>query len=115
MHYFIKAYITSGWCSKSLNIGGTNLTQVNFGNIAGEIKLIDTRKFYQKSFADLASTLPDEKIAAVKKVTEKLLNEHYYFPTICPPGMRRRSDVSLWSHLGSDVADHIETSPRRRY
>ena len=26
------------------------------------------------------------------------------------PGMRRRSDVSFWSHLGWDVADHIETS-----
>ena len=32
-----------------------------------------------------------------------------------PPGMRRRSDVSFWSHLGWDVADHIETSSRRRY
>ena len=32
-----------------------------------------------------------------------------------PPGMRRHSDASLWSHLGSDVADHIETSSRRRY
>ena len=32
-----------------------------------------------------------------------------------PPGMRRRSDVSFWSHLGWDVVDHIETSSRRRY
>ena len=32
-----------------------------------------------------------------------------------PPGMRRRSDVSFWSHLGWDVADHIETSSRRHY
>ena len=32
-----------------------------------------------------------------------------------PPGMRRRSNVSFWSHLGWDVADHIETSSRRRY
>ena len=56
--------------SNSLNIGSTNLTQVSFGNIAVEIKLIDTLKFYQKSLADLASTLPDEEIVAVKKVTE---------------------------------------------
>ena len=27
-----------------------------------------------------------------------------------PPGMRRRSDVSFWSHLGWDITDHIETS-----
>ena len=55
---------------------------INFGNTAGEIKLIDTLKFYQKSLAGLASTLSDEEIAAVKKVTEKFLNEHYYFCTI---------------------------------
>ena len=77
LYYFIRAYIASAWCSKSLDIGGTNLTQVNFGNIAGEIKLIDTLKFYQKSLADLASTLSNEEIMAVKKVTEKFLNEHY--------------------------------------
>ena len=31
-----------------------------------------------------------------------------------PPGMRRRSDVSFWSHLGWD-ANLIETPSRRRY
>ena len=28
-----------------------------------------------------------------------------------PPGMRRRSDVSIRSHIGWDVPDHTETSP----
>ena len=84
LHYFIKAYIASACCSKSLNIGGTNPTQVNFGNIAGEIKFIDILKLYQKSLADLASTLSDGEIAAVKKVAEKFLNEHYYVSTIWP-------------------------------
>ena len=69
IYYFIKAYIASDWCSKSLNIGGTNLTQVNFCNIAGETKLIYALKFYQKNLADLASALSDEEIMAVKKVT----------------------------------------------
>ena len=73
----LRLTLQSAWCSKSLNIGDTTLTQVNFGNIAGEIKLIDTLNFYQKSLADLASTLSDEEIMAVKKVTEKFLNEHY--------------------------------------
>ena len=31
-----------------------------------------------------------------------------------PPGMQRRSDVSVRSHIGRDVADHAETSSRRR-
>ena len=46
LYYFIKAYIASAWCSKSLNTGGSNLTQVNFGNIAVKSELIDTLKFY---------------------------------------------------------------------
>ena len=29
LYYFIKAYIASAWCSKSLNIGGTNLGNTN--------------------------------------------------------------------------------------
>ena len=93
-YYFIKAYIVSAWCSKSLNTDGTNLTQVNFGNIAGEIKLIDTLKFYQKSLADLASTLSDEEIVAVKKVTQKFLNEHY-FSTIWPYLSFKKKEKSL--------------------
>ena len=84
LYYFIKAYIASAWCSKSLNVGGTNLTQ-------GEIKLINTLKFYQKSLADLAFTLSDEEMVAVKKVTEKCLNEHYYFSIIWPyPSFKRK-------------------------
>ena len=77
LYYLIKGYIVSAWRSKSLNIGGTNLTQINFGNIAGEIKLIDTLKFYQKSLADLASTLSNEEKISAKKLTERFLNEHY--------------------------------------
>ena len=29
---------------------------------------------------------------------------------INPPGMRHRSDISLRSHIGRDVADHAQTS-----
>ena len=48
LFYYLKAYIASTWCSKAVNIGGTNLTHTNFGNITREIKLIDSLKFYQK-------------------------------------------------------------------
>ena len=30
-----------------------------------------------------------------------------------PKGMRRRSDISFWSRIGQEVADHVETSSRR--
>ena len=76
--------ITSVWCSKSLNIAGNNLTQINFSNIAGEIKFIGSLKFYQKSLAELASMLYVEEKLAVNKLTTIFLNQHYYFSTVWP-------------------------------
>ena len=71
LFYFLRAYIASAWCSKELNIGGNSLTQVNYGNIGGKIKLIDSLKFYQRSLGELYSTLTEEGKNAVKKLTEK--------------------------------------------
>ena len=48
LYYFIKGYIASAWCSKELKIGENNSTQINFFNIAGEIKFTDSLKYYQK-------------------------------------------------------------------
>ena len=70
LYYFIKGYIAFTWCSKELNFGGTNLTQINFSNITGEIKFIDSLKYYQKSLGQLASTLSDEEKLSVKILTE---------------------------------------------
>ena len=56
---------------------------------------------------------PDQqKIARVNPLFKKGSNSEL---GNYPPGMRRRSDVSFWSHLDWDVADRIETSSRRRY
>ena len=80
----MKAHIASAWCSKELNIAGNNLTHVNYGNISGEIKLIDSLKFYQRSLGELSFSLTIEEKNAVKKLTEKFLNKHYYFCTVSP-------------------------------
>ena len=78
----MKAYIASAWCSKALNIGGTNLTQANYGNISSEIRLIDSLKFYQRSLGELSSTLTAEEKIAIKKLAETFLNKHFYFSTV---------------------------------
>ena len=80
----MKAYIASTQCSKALNIGVTDLTQANYGNISGKIRLIDSLGFYQKSLGELSSTLTIEDKIAVKKLTEKILKEHLYFSTVWP-------------------------------
>ena len=82
--YFLKTYIASAWCSKKLNIGGTNLTHVNYGIIDNEIKLIDSLKYYQKSLADLSSTLKKKEKKAAEKLTWEFFNQHYYFSTVWP-------------------------------
>ena len=68
---------------KALNIGGTNVTQANYGNISSKIRLIDSLKFYQKSLGELSSTLTAQEKKAIKKLAEKFLNEHY-FSTVGP-------------------------------
>ena len=78
--YFIKDYIASTWCSKMLNIVGTNLKQISFSNITGEIKFIDSLKYYQKSLAELASIFSDEEKVSIKNLTEQFFNQYYYFP-----------------------------------
>ena len=61
------------WCSKKPNIGSTNLTHVNYDIIDNEIKLIDLLKYYQKSLADLSSTLTQEEKRAAEKLTKEFL------------------------------------------
>ena len=95
LFYYMKAYIASAWCSKELNIGGTNLMQANYGNISEEIRSIDSLKFYQRSLGELTSTLTAEEKNAAKKLTEKFLNEHYYFCTVCPYLSLKKKDKIL--------------------
>ena len=79
LFYFLKAYIASALCSKALNIGDTNLTQGNYGNIRGEIRLIDFLKFYQRSLGELSSTLTTEEKIAVKKLAKKYIKYSIYY------------------------------------
>ena len=60
------------------------MTHVGFSNITGEIKFIESLKYYQKSLAELASALPDEEKMAVKKLTEQFFKQHYFFSTVWP-------------------------------
>ena len=60
------------------------MTQINFSNITGEIKFIDSLKYYQKSLSELASTVSDEERAAIRKLTEQFFNQHYYFSRVWP-------------------------------
>ena len=81
MLFFIKGYHSTAWGTKDLNFGGSNLTHINFGNIAGEIKFIDTLKYYQKFFGELAATLSEEEKNSVKNLSIQFFNQRSYFQT----------------------------------
>ena len=72
MFFLLKGFRATAWNTKDINIGGTNLTNINFANIAGETKFIGTLKYYQKSLGQLAATLSvDEKLAVKMSLTPR--------------------------------------------
>ena len=70
------------------------MTHIHFSNITGELKFIGSLKYYQKSFAELASTLSDEEKMALKKLPEQFFSQNYYFSTV-------------WSFLNSKKKEKI--------
>ena len=77
----IKGSRATAWDTQDLNFGGSNLTHINYGNIAGEIKTIDTLEYYQKNLGELAALSEEEK-NSVKKLTIQFFNQHSYFQDI---------------------------------
>ena len=70
--YMVNGYNSSCWGTKNINMGGTNLTNVNFANISDQIKIIDTLKYYQTTLANLASTAEDFEKSNIKKILSSL-------------------------------------------
>ena len=82
MFFFIKGYHASAQGTKDLNFVGTNLTYINYGNIAEETKLIDTLKYYQNILSELAATLSEDEKNSVKHLTKQFFNQHSYFSEV---------------------------------
>ena len=94
MFFLLKGFRATAWSTKHINIGGTNLTNINFANIGGEAKFIDTLKYYQKSLWQLAATLSVNEKLAVKKVAEQFLRQHDYFSEV-------------WKYLGLQQKEKV--------
>ena len=66
--FLLQGFRATAWNTKDINIGGTNLTNINFANISNETKFIDILKYYQKRLGQLAATLSVDEKLALKKV-----------------------------------------------
>ena len=82
--YFMKGFSATSWCTKELSAGGTNLTNLNFANIRGEIKFIDSLKYYQRSLAELTSSMDEKEIEKARVVMDSFLKNHHYFSSVWP-------------------------------
>ena len=78
MFLLLKGFQATAWSTRDINLGGTNLTNINFANIGSKTKFIYTLKYYQNSLRKLAATLSVDEKLAVKKVTEQFLRQHDY-------------------------------------
>ena len=70
---FLKGIRLGSWRTTNISIGGTNLVNINFANIANQVKFINTLKYYQQSLSVLPTTMTDQKKQGIKKVCEKFI------------------------------------------
>ena len=82
--FFMKGFSTTAWRTKELSAGVTNLTNLNCSSIRGEIKFIDSLKYYQRSLAELTSSMDKIEIEKAKTSMTTFITNHYYFSTVWP-------------------------------
>ena len=81
MTFLLKAIRISAWRTKDINIGGKNLTDLNYTSI-DKFKFIDTMKYYQTTLGKLFETLPEKEKENIAKLAIQLLLNHDYFSTV---------------------------------
>ena len=59
-------------------MGGTNLTNINYSTI-GNVKFIDTMKYYLTSLGKLASTMTEKEKNIAKFLVKQFLMQHQFF------------------------------------
>ena len=82
--YMVKGFRSSVWGTNNLNMGGTNLTNVNFASVGEQLKIIDILKYYQTSLAALTNTADEKEKLEIRKSVTKFINQHEYFNQIWP-------------------------------
>ena len=91
--YCMKGFSTTSWCSAELSAGGTNLTHLNFASIKGEIKFINSLKYYQRSLAELTSSMEEKEIEKSHAQIDSFLKTHHHFSTVwtfLPPSKKEK-------------------------
>ena len=64
------------WRTKNLRIGGKGINNLNYANIADQIKFIDTIKFYQEPLSKIAKNMEANEKENIKKSLIVVLETH---------------------------------------
>ena len=78
MFFLIKRIRLLVWETKDTNIDGTGLKNINYARI-GNMKFINTMKYYQTRLVKLESTLTDDEKIKVQTLKKQFLMQHRYF------------------------------------
>ena len=82
-YHILKGIRLSTWGgTKSINIGGTNLRNINHGNIGNQIKFVGTLKYFQTSLTNVTSTIDQTEKERIKAMLEKFILSHDYFSEV---------------------------------
>ena len=81
MFFLLKGIRLSVWRTDEINIGGSNLVDINYAQI-DNFKFIDSIKYYQTSLAKLSETMSEQEKTRVTKLVQQFLATHSYFSTI---------------------------------
>ena len=78
MFFLLKGIKLLVWETKDINMGGTNLTNINYSTI-GNVKFIDTMKYYLTSLGKLASTITEKEKNNADLLVKQFLMQHQFF------------------------------------
>ena len=96
--FVVKGIRLCVWHTKQLNIGGNNLTNVQYSSIGSQVKFIDTIKYYQQSLSSLAKNTNAIEKANIRHNCKKFIEEN---PTYSPVFLSLSDENKNW------ILDHL--------
>ena len=73
--FAVKGIRLCAWRTKRLNIGRTNLTNVQYSNIGNQVKVIDTMKYCQQSFSFLVKNASETENKNIRALCIKFIEK----------------------------------------
>ena len=77
--FFMQGFRPTVWETTDIKIGAKNASNVNFAAISNQVRFIDTIKYFQRSLANLASSMNDVEKQSIRDIFARLLHDKLPF------------------------------------